>query len=309
MVERFDLKPIPVWLVTGFLGSGKTTFIQHLLTSTAFREQSISLILNEFGRHALDSQRIRIPHLAKFEINRGSVFCACVMADLIQALQTIAATGQTDVIVIEATGATETRDLERVFETANLAARLQVRINICLVDAIHFLPLYLNTTTVKRQLQAADVLLVNKTDLVSGAALTTISRILDEVSPRAQRFYIQHGRIDPREFKDIVHLSCHAPLFEAGSDPVRAISFDFSAPADRSQFLQAIRKTEPDLLRLKGQIHFNDQTEWTEYVYGDWRTEPVLSPSSERSYFTAIVMGRDPVQVRATFEKAFSASG
>lgn len=128
--------PVPVYLITGCLGSGKTTLLNHLLATPPLRSQRVALIVNEFGTPGVDGPLLQQAADHSFELNRGSLFCACIHADFARTLETIARDVRPDVVLAEASSVAQTSDLGKFFDTPPARDQLQVQANLCVVDRI-----------------------------------------------------------------------------------------------------------------------------------------------------------------------------
>ena len=169
--EGPDDMPIPVTLVTGFLGAGKTTLLNHLLTQPAWSGKRVALVINEFGTLGVDSKRIRPGAYEKYEINRGSIFCACTAADFLAVFGQLGGRRSVDAVLVEATGIAETGDLERYFHEPALWGQFVIRTCLCVVDAQNFTKVVAYLKAARSQVLHADALVINKADLVSEAEL------------------------------------------------------------------------------------------------------------------------------------------
>jgi G3E family GTPase len=76
--------PIPVIIFTGYLGAGKTTSLNTLLNTDWVKSKNIALIINEFGSVGVDGKLVEPGNYAKYEINRGSIFCICTKTDFVK---------------------------------------------------------------------------------------------------------------------------------------------------------------------------------------------------------------------------------
>ena len=127
--------PLPVTLITGFLGAGKTTLVQHILKSQPNRR--FAMIENEFGGLGVDGLRIRMPGQVLFELNGGCVCCS-VRQDLIDAFERIVArSDEFDHVLIETTGLAEPAPVMRLFERPEFRGSLILDGVITVVDAAH----------------------------------------------------------------------------------------------------------------------------------------------------------------------------
>ena len=300
---------IPVLMITGWLGAGKTTFLNRLLQLPAIREQRVALIINEFGTLGVDAQLIRAGDYPVFELNRGSVFCVCLRTDLVRTLTAVAGDLRPDLVIVEATGIAEPRDLNAVLADRALAARFTMRANVCLVDARDFIKVAAMLKAARRQAQWADGLVINKTDLVVPADVDQLERVLADLNPAAPRTRTTHGQVDWGFVAGLAHLPrVGGPLHEPPA-ALCAVSLTTDRTVDTAAFRAAVAGLGDRLLRLKGQVDFGAGPIFVEVVNGR-RLEPTARQlKAPGTAFTAIAWRLPAAQVRAVFESAWQASG
>ncbi len=181
--------PIPVTVVTGFLGAGKTTLINRLLTDQELQDTAV--IVNEFGEVAIDHLLVEQSSDDIFEIAGGCLCCtvraelAETLADLIDRVQT----GKIEKlarIIIETTGmADPVPVLHAIQGQPALASALSVDRVITVVDAVSGLESLENRGEARRQLAVADIVLVSKSELVDEAGFRDLVTLLEpEISAR-----------------------------------------------------------------------------------------------------------------------------
>ncbi len=128
--------PIPFFLVTGFLGSGKTTFLKKLIEN--FPENNrIGIIQNEFAPANVDSASIAA-HRSGYEIleiNNGSVFCLCLLHDFINSLDKFITEYQPDVLILEASGLSDPIAIAQLFDSESLKNKIYLSKIWSVVDA------------------------------------------------------------------------------------------------------------------------------------------------------------------------------
>lgn len=168
-----------LYLITGFLGAGKTTFLKHFIR--LFAGQKIRLIVNEFGREGVDGALLADLGAFLQEISGGSVFCSCRLDQFEKVLRQSAGL-HADVILVEASGLSDPTGVRRLFAQTERFPDIDYRGAICLTDAVRFPKLYATARTCVKQLASSDVAVVNKTDLASSDQL---SRTLELI--RGQR--------------------------------------------------------------------------------------------------------------------------
>jgi G3E family GTPase len=177
---------IPVILVTGFLGSGKTTFLRHLMQRQAGRR--FVYLVNDFSAVDVDAQLLREASGDVLSIPGGSIFCRCLVTEFIGALRRIAdgfdtAEAPVEGVVIEASGMANPRVAGELLQDTGLAARFRLAGVICLVDPGSLHKLLHTLPAVRAQIEAADLALVNKADLHDEATLARTEQALREIQP------------------------------------------------------------------------------------------------------------------------------
>ncbi len=171
---RMDQNPIPVTVLTGFLGSGKTTLLNRILTEQHGRK--LAVIENEFGEVGVDNQLVIQSDEELFEMNNGCICCS-VRGDLIRVLgRLLKRKDRLDGILIETTGLANPAPVAQTFFTDDEMRRsFRLDAIVTVVDAKHVSThLDQNDESVK-QLAFADVILLNKVDLVSPKELESLT--------------------------------------------------------------------------------------------------------------------------------------
>jgi G3E family GTPase len=166
---------IPVTVLTGFLGSGKTTLLNRILTEN--HGQRIAVIENEFGEIGVDQELVINAEEEIFEMNNGCI-CCTVRGDLIRILSNLMTRrDKFDRIVLETTGLANPGPVAQTFFVDD-AMRDKFALDgiVTMVDARHFDQQILNSEETTTQVAFADVIVLNKADLVSAAALDELEQ-------------------------------------------------------------------------------------------------------------------------------------
>ena len=165
--------PIPVTVLTGFLGAGKTTLLNRILTEQHGRK--LAVIENEFGEVGVDNQLVIAGEEELFEMNNGCICCS-VRGDLIRILgRLLKRKDRLDGILIETTGLANPAPVAQTFFTDDeMKSAFRLDAIVTVVDAKHVLEHLDADDEAVKQLAFADVIVLNKVDLVSAAALDAL---------------------------------------------------------------------------------------------------------------------------------------
>ena len=295
--------PLPVILITGYLGAGKTTLLNHLLSMPTIASRKTALIINEFGKIGIDGALVPPGDYPKYEINRGSLFCTCTQVELLRVLQELSSDNRADLILVEATGIAETTDLEGYFEQPTLAGRYVVQANLCLVDAVTFTQVAPYLKAVIHQVHAADGIVINKADLKSETTIKEVESLIGEINPTAKRAVVHHGRVSEEFLQGLQHHRCRQTLSQCAPVDLATVSFDTQDLVDRQRFEAMLDSLRGNLLRLKGNICFDDGLAFYE-VIGDHRQEkPEHSPLGSHTRFSVIARGISRDRLARTFSQ------
>lgn len=247
-----------LYLITGFLGAGKTTFLKNFIR--LFSGQRIQLIINEFGKEGVDGALLSDLDAFLSEISGGSVFCACRMDQFEKVLRN-SVEENPDVILVEASGLSDPTGVRRLFSQEERFPHIQYQGAVCLVDAVRFPKLYATARACTRQLAASDVALVNKVDLAQEAQREQTLEFIRNQRPDMPVLETTFGRIPP----DFLALLRDAqsgdrealPLIEDLS--VRRITLKISETISTYELEKLIRMFAEQTFRIKGFIPTRDQ--------------------------------------------------
>jgi G3E family GTPase len=189
-----SIDKIPVTVISGFLGTGKTTLVNHLIDQN--QQHRIGVIVNEFGEVGIDGQLIVNEQDALIEINNGCV-CCTVRADLVASTKAMLdmASHRLDRLIIETSGLADPAPILQTFlADPDLRTRVELESVVTVIDALH-LKKQLGDEIVREQIAFADTLIINKVDLVSTDLLATIIGQLRLLNKTAVIVPAKHSQI------------------------------------------------------------------------------------------------------------------
>lgn len=174
---------IDLYIVTGFLGAGKTTFLKQFIPMLG--GVRLSVIVNEFGQENVDEQLLKELNVALQGVSGGSIFCACRLDQFEKALSQ-AILEQPDAIIVETSGLSDPTGIHRVLRDRPEFQGIRYRGCVCVVDAARLHKLYETARVIKKQLSISDIVLLNKVDTVPEEQLWLDLNILEHyVKPEA----------------------------------------------------------------------------------------------------------------------------
>lgn len=184
---------IPATILTGFLGAGKTTFLNYLLQEQ--KGLKIAVIINEIGAVNIDNQLTEFSEDSVVEMSNGCI-CCTVRTDLLQAILKLLKNSKFDYLVIEATGLADPGPIAQTFfNIPELQPYVKLDSVITLVDAMNFKDQCRISPTTEAQVEMADFILLNKVDCVDRADIDSLKERLKELNSHATIHETVKGRV------------------------------------------------------------------------------------------------------------------
>jgi G3E family GTPase len=284
---------IPVTVLTGYLGAGKTTLLNRILSEPHGKKYAV--IVNEFGEIGIDNDLVVGADEEVFEMNNGCI-CCTVRGDLIRIIDGLMRRkGKFDAIIVETTGLADPAPVAQTFfvdENVGKKARLDAVVTVA--DAKWLRDRLKDAPEAKNQIAFADVILINKTDLVTDAELRETEARIRGINPYARLHRTQRAQIPLQEvlgrnafdLERILeiepafletdehdhdhdhhhdhggHGHAHGGLKHYHDEEMQSISLSTDAPLDPDKFfpfIQNLVQAEgPNILRCKGILSLKD---------------------------------------------------
>lgn len=243
-----------LYVLTGFLGAGKTSLLLHILEE--FSDKKLAVIQNEFGKTGIDGSILEKKELTIKEINRGSIFCSCLQLSFVDALAEMSK-GDMEYLFVESSGLADPSNIRDILKSVEVLAGdvYDFQGVICLIDGVHFPKQVKDTETVDRQLKHCDIAIINKIDLISEEQYKKVLSLVREVNPHCQVLSCAHGQADLSFMKE-AFLQGNWAFSEESLNTVdnkpKTISLLCSENVEKGRFQQFLQAVLPECYRIKG---------------------------------------------------------
>lgn len=289
-MDKSGKKPIGLYLISGFLGSGKTTFLTHLLDN--YMGKRVGVIVNEFGSISIDGNVLEKDGIKLVEINNGSIFCACLKGGFVKTLIGFSKT-DIDILFIENSGMADPSSMHTLLDgVAPYVERpLIYKGAVCLVDAVNFLEDLDLFSPVQNQIATSHMILVNKTDLADKETIDRIHKAIEEINPEAVIIHTVLAYVPPDVIEDKLRVSDY--VGETTNHPWnRPSTYTLTcgepvAEAAVRAFAEAMKHK---VIRLKGFVRTNSGYSHLNVVGDMVQTEPAVPANIEGT--TLVIIGK-----------------
>lgn len=277
-MTSFKKEKLAVTIVTGFLGSGKTTFLDNYIQYLLQRDENPQLIVNEVGNFDVNNQ---LSH----DINVIPILNGCVCCDLKQDLliqmKQLIVNRQTDHIVIEATGIANPIEIVAACQDPEIIDEVAQPFIIGIADASTFVARDNYTQQTKQlmeeQLKVCSLILVNKMDLIADASRENLTQ-LRAINDKAAIFYTEYGQVTEKQLNAVSQQDIYFEHTHGDYHNINTLNYTFTSPIDRRLFYQFILRLPENVLRLKGFVKFRDEPEIIyefQYAFGVPNYQPI----------------------------------
>jgi G3E family GTPase len=286
----------PITLVTGPLGSGKTTLLRHILATYPAK---IAIVMNEFGEIAIDTKVVEGKNVRIAELGGGCVCCSLI-GEFEAAVNEIIAKIAPEIIVVETTGLAEPEALVFNIQDALPQCRLDGVVSVIDADMLIRFPELGHTA--RMQIEGADILLLNKIDLVDAKQIEPLETKLREINPTAAIIRTQRCRIDPELLFGIGREKTVEPPRHEHQPEFETFSFSSDKVFSRACFERFANSLPASVIRAKGFVRFNHGTQLFNFVAGRWELEPFKAERSELVFIGKKITAEKSAILRALDE-------
>lgn len=248
------MKNTQLYVLTGFLGSGKTTVLLRLLEE--LKGHKIGVIQNEIGKLGIDGTILRNDDIEMVEINKGSIFCSCLKLNFVQALSDMAKQ-DFEYLFIESSGWGDPSNVEEILDTVKIVSEKEYDFKgvICFVDAVNFLDQVKDEETTYRQLKHCNLSVITKTDLVDEEAISQVKNKVREINPVCEIIMSAKGKMDYSFLKKDLLIyqwaECEETTNSVETKP-KSIFMEYDGQVEKAQLEAFLRSIEKDVHRIKG---------------------------------------------------------
>lgn len=285
--------PCLVTLIGGFLGAGKTTLLRHILGWPGDLS-STAVLVNEFGQIGIDGELLKGVGTPVVELTNGCI-CCTIQGDLLKSLREILGSFSPKRLLIEATGVADPLEILAVLKHEEFSGALALQKVVTVVDADfwenreYLGPLFFN------QMRAADLVLLNKVDLLKPEKVSVFLREIQQSNPHTAVIPTHHCRVDPQvlwsdsqtQLWDSQLQGLHDHENHADAPGMGFVSFAFQAeaPLRKECFREFLLGLPYELYRLKGFVLLEDGLYFINHVGGKTQWVHLEEPGQTRLAF------------------------
>jgi len=315
---------IPVLIVTGFLGCGKTTFLRHLLPRCGVQGVRPALIINEVGDVDVDGELLADLYSEQVRLVGGCV-CCTLQSQLNSTIFDVLERQAGDAIIIECSGLSNPMDVLSVLSAPALLREIAVTHIVCLLDSPRADKVLQVAEPAKAQVAAADVLILNKIDRLDPASRAPLEALVNNLNPHAIRHWTSYGDIGEPALDALfapapVRCSCgeahdhaHAHHHGHGHEHTHALPASFCTVAlplpamvARAALERLLCDLPANVIRAKGFAHLDGEG-WhvLHRVYDAFDITPLFGPAPNAgALLVCIGQHLQPEAIRAQVEDA-----
>lgn len=246
---------IPVILATGFLGSGKTTLLRRLAESHP--DWRLLFLVNEFAKTSIDGDTLAATGTATHSVVGGSLFCQCKAGEFLRIMRNdvleMHRNTPLDAVVIETSGTADPDAIGQLMDDHGLGQHFEVRRIITVVAPARFLTLLKNLPVMESQIQASDLVIINKTDTADADKIKAVEAAIRLLNPNTEITHAEQCKIDfiiPERFADLPR----GILSTSDANPFDTMECVWPSERGIESARKWLSKLPSKILRIKGKL-------------------------------------------------------
>jgi len=285
---------IKLYIISGFLGAGKTTFLKRLLCD--MQDRKVGVLLNEFGVIGIDGRTIDKNGVEYVEVNNGSIFCSCIKANFLKTMIELQKL-DIDSLVIENSGLADPSSMNSILQelSPHMQRGYEYLGSVCIVDATLFLKYYKMLPQLVNQVVSSSFVIINKTDLADKKTVDDIENEIKSLNPNA--FVKRAVQADVPISEIEKHLVNSGVIEESYNTPAnRTATYTIKLDGQYSKSsIEAFTKGLFEYaLRIKGFVQTDEGWIHVDIVDGDYRFKSIEKADDELAAKQGlIIIGRD----------------
>lgn len=292
-----------LYVLTGFLGAGKTSFLLNILDN--IKDKKIGIIQNEFGKINVDGEIVRRNGIEMAEISRGSIFCSCLKLSFVQALAEMSKK-DLDYVFVESSGLADPSNIEEILNAVAIMAGDSYIFKgvICLIDGVNFPNQVKDVETVDRQLAHCNLAVINKVDLLDLSELEEVKNIVRGVNPICMISTASYGKTDlsflSEDLTSLKWAEYEDSLNTVDNKP-KTISLETGEILSKEILTNFLKKVLPGCYRIKGFFKLEDGWQQVDVVEEliDYKL------TSEHEISELVFLSKTGPQIIRTIDKAW----
>lgn len=246
-----------LYLITGFLGAGKTTFLKKFAPLAGAR---LSIIVNDFGRESVDEKLLAQVNARLSGIAGGSVFCTCRLDQFERALAE-ALEGAPDAILVETSGLSDPTAMRDVLRLRAEFSEIDYRGCVCLADARNLHKVYETARVVRKQLDAAEFAILTKCDAAPPAQAALARSLIARHIPEVNIMEVSFGNLSPEQAERLKGMAMNPRKgFLTADVGLHCLTLRIHQAASSRELARFLEALAPDAYRAKGFVKLADGT-------------------------------------------------
>lgn len=291
-----------LYLITGFLGAGKTTFLKKLIKRMSGRKMRV--LVNEFGREGVDGKLLAELGVLVNEINNGSIFCACRL-DKFEAALLEALADPPELIIVEASGLSDPTNIRKILAQEEFYG-IKFLGSICVVDALNLKKVFSTARVCKKQISVSDLLLINKADLADEAQLAETERLIHESCPNVATHRTSFGDFEPQWLEELNNSAAggEEPRFQTKDLGLQKALVTLRGGMTEYELTQFLEMFLEDTYRVKGFVELAGAPFLVDCVGAMAAVKPYTGAVPENGRNRLVVLAGPAMPMQKSLEKA-----